>query len=109
MSAPYDITEVAVVADGRLRLRFADGAVGELDVSQSLRGPVFEIARTSDGFRQVSIDPEGRTVCWPGGADLAPDVLHRAVVDGSDIETAREMLGHEMQALLDRLAATEVA
>ena len=40
-----------------------------------LRGPVFEIARTEAGFAQVGIDPEGHTVCWPGGADLAPDVM----------------------------------
>ena len=75
MSAPHDITEVRVVSHGRLWLRFADGAAGELDVATALQGPVFETARTEAGFAQVSIDPEGHTVCWPGGADLAPDVL----------------------------------
>lgn len=105
MSAPHDITEVQVISHGRLWLRFADGAAGELDVRESLRGPVFEAAQTTEGFAQVSIDPEGRTVCWPGGADLAPDVLHRAVSDGSDLASAREALTREMQATLDRLRA----
>lgn len=104
MSAPFDITDVKVVEHGRLWLRFADGAAGELDVSKSLRGPVFEFARTLDGFRQVSVDPEGHTVCWPGGADLAPDVLHRAVSDGSCVEAAQDALAREMQARLDSLA-----
>lgn len=109
MSAPYHITEAEVVAHGQLRLRFADGVAGELDVSGSLRGPVFEVASTPEGFEQVSIDPEGHTVCWPGGADLAPDVLHRAVSDGTDIATARDALTREMQARLDEIAAADAA
>jgi hypothetical protein len=27
-------------------------------------------------FRQVRVDPELRTVVWPNGFDLDPDVLH---------------------------------
>jgi len=109
MSAPYHVTAVNVVSHGRLWLRFVDGAAGELDVSESLRGPVFEVARTVAGFGQVSIDPEGHTVCWPGGADLAPDVLHRAVSDGTDIATARDALTREMQARLDEIIAADAA
>ena len=109
MSAPCDITAVKVVSYGRLWLRFADGASGELDVSESLWGPVFEIARTAEGFEQVSIDPEGHTVSWPGGADLAPDVLHRAVKGGTDISSAREAVTREMQARLDEIAAADAA
>lgn len=109
MSAPYHVTAVKVVTHGRLWLRFADGADGELDVTESLHGPIFEIARTTEGFEQVSIDPEGHTVCWPGGADLAPDVLHRAVSDGTDLASAREALTREMRARLDAIAAAEAA
>ncbi len=109
MRAPHDIIEVNVVHHGRLHLRFADGASGELDVLGVLQGPVFEAARTPAGFRQVSIDPESHTVCWPGGADLAPDVLHRAVADGSDIDTARTVLTREMQDRLDGIVAANAA
>lgn len=109
MSAPHDITDVRVVTFGRLWLRFADGVTGELDVSASLRGPVFEEARTEDGFARVSIDPEGHTVCWPGGADLAPDVLHRAVSDGTDIPTAQTVLAREMQQRLAEIRAADAA
>lgn len=87
----------------------ADGAEGVLDVGGSLRGPVFEAACTEAGFPQVSIDPEGHTVCWPGGADLAPDVLHRAVSDGTDIATACEVLTREMRARLDEITAADAA
>jgi len=27
-------------------------------------------------FRQVRVDPELRTIVWPNGFDLDPDVLH---------------------------------
>jgi hypothetical protein len=109
MSAPFHVIEVKVAGRGRLWLRFADGASGELDVIDRLRGPVFEIARTEAGFAQAGTDPEGHTVCWPGGADLAPDVLHRAVTNGTDVATARDALTREMQARLDEIAAADAA
>ena len=48
-----------------------------------MHGPVFENARTPDGFAQVHVDPEGGTVVWPGGADLAPDTLYERVRTGT--------------------------
>jgi Domain of unknown function (DUF4160) len=47
-----DITEAAVVRHGVLRLRFADGLTGEVDVLDRMRGPVFDQARSPGGFRQ---------------------------------------------------------
>jgi hypothetical protein len=38
--------------------RFADGLTGEVDVLDRMRGPVFEQARTPDGFGEVKVDPE---------------------------------------------------
>lgn len=58
----------------RLRLTLTDGRVVERDVSNLLRGSVFEAIRQSpDEFRAVRV--EGGTVVWPNGADLCPDVL----------------------------------
>ena len=48
----------------------------------SLWGPVFEEARTPEGFEKVAVDPESGTVVWPGGADLAPDTLYERVRTG---------------------------
>ena len=71
-----DVTSVAVVDHGVLRLTFADGLSAEFDVLDRMRGPVFAEARTLSGFAQVAVDPETGTVLWPGGADLAPDTLY---------------------------------
>ena len=77
-----DITAAAVVRHGVLRLTFADGLRGEVGVLDRMRGPVFDEARTPDGFAQVEVDAETGTVTWPGGADLAPDTLYERVRTG---------------------------
>lgn len=78
-----DIIEAAVVRHGVLRLTFADGTTGELDVLERMRGPVFDRARTPEGFAEVAVDVETGTVVWPGGADLAPDTLYERVRTGA--------------------------
>lgn len=78
-----DITVVAVVRHGVLKLTFADGLSGEVDVLDRMHGPVFDDARTSEGFAKVTVDPETGTVVWPGGADLAPDTLYERVRTGA--------------------------
>jgi hypothetical protein len=77
-----DITAAEVVQHGVLRLTFADGLSGEVDVIDRMRGPVFDEARTAEGFTNVEVDPETGTVVWPGGADLAPDTLYERVRSG---------------------------
>ena len=78
-----DITEAVVVRHGVLRLRFTDGLTGEIDVLDRMRGPVFDQARTAEGFAEARIDRETGTVVWPGGADLAPDTLYERVRTGA--------------------------
>jgi hypothetical protein len=78
-----DITAAQVVRHGVLLLTFSDGLSGEVDVLDRMRGPVFEDARTSDGFFKVEVDAETGTVVWPGGADLAPDTLYERVRSGA--------------------------
>ena len=77
-----DITEAEIVEHGVLRLTFADGLTGEVEVLSRMWGPVFESARTREGFAQVKVDPESGTVVWPGDADLAPDTLYERVRTG---------------------------
>jgi Protein of unknown function (DUF2442) len=78
-----DITSAAAVRHGVLRLTFADGLSGEIDVLDRMRGPVFDDARTLEGFAKVKPDTETGTVVWPGGADLAPDTLYERVRSGT--------------------------
>ncbi len=78
-----DITNARAVRHGVLALTFADGLQGEVAVLERMRGPVFDQARTPDGFVKVRVDGETGTVSWPGGADLAPDTLYERVRTGA--------------------------
>ena len=78
-----DITYATAVRHGVLRLVFADGLTGEVEVLDRMRGPVFEDARTPEGFAKVAVDPETGTLAWPGGVDLAPDTLYERIRTGA--------------------------
>ena len=68
------IREVTPLDGFRLRLRLTNDAVIERDVSELIRGPIFEALRKDAAlFRDVRI--EAGTVAWGNGADLCPDVL----------------------------------
>lgn len=71
----HKIVKVEVLEGYRLRVIFHDGVAGIVDLSERLFGPVFEPLKDPAYFRQVGIDEFG-AVCWPNGADLAPDALH---------------------------------
>jgi hypothetical protein len=85
-----DITDVAVLGHGLLRLTFADGQKGEVEVLDRMRGPVFEEARS---FGKVTVDAESGTIVWPGGADLAPATLRAKAQDGSQPDCAAQRQG----------------
>lgn len=79
MTAGYEITAVEHLGGYRLRLTFADGLVGDVDLADRFtapRGPMFEPLRDVEYFARVSVDRELGTVVWPNGADLAPEVLY---------------------------------
>jgi len=75
-----NVVSVAQTGPYRLRLRFDDGAEGEIDVKKmtTFEG-VFEPLEDPDFFSQVRVDPEAGTIVWPNGADLDPLVLHSKV------------------------------
>ena len=53
-----------------------DGSTRLIDLDPWLGGAVFAEVRSSQAaFDEVFVDPISRTVAWPGGLDLDPDVL----------------------------------
>jgi hypothetical protein len=69
------VTDANYVAGYTIRLRFSDGAEGEIDLGGELHGPVFEPLRNTAFFRRFTVHPELRTLVWPNGADFAPEFL----------------------------------
>lgn len=78
-----DITEVTVLRHGVVDLVFADGLKGGVEILSRIQGPVFQRARTEEGFAEVVVDEESGTICWPEGGDLAPDTLYERVRTGA--------------------------
>jgi len=73
------------VRDYQLRLRFSDGAEGVVDFSRWLHGEVFQPLAAKREFKRFFIS--GGTVCWPNGADIAPETL-KAAAEGSRTDAA---------------------
>jgi len=69
------VVSVTVLDDYRLNVVFDDGLRGIVSLQDELYGPVFEPLKDASYFRQVQVDEFG-AICWPNGADLAPDALH---------------------------------
>jgi hypothetical protein len=75
-----DVVSVTVLGATRLRLRFEDGAEGEVDVADMVPfDGVFEPLADPAEFAKVRVDPELGAIVWPGGADLAPDALYSRI------------------------------
>ncbi len=81
------VTEARWVRGRRVWLRFDDGLEGEVDLASHLDGEVFEPLRAPAYFRKLKIG-EGRTLCWPNGADLAPEFLHALVAKAAPKQKA---------------------
>ena len=75
-----NVVSVSQTGPYRLRLRFDDGAEGEIDIKEmtTFEG-VFEPLSDPSFFSRVSVDQEAGTIVWPNGADLDPLVLHSKV------------------------------
>jgi hypothetical protein len=84
-SAPrslWSVIEVEALSGFRLRVAFADGLAGVVDMSalvHSADAGVFAALRDPSLFAQVSLDYGA--VSWPGELDLAPDAMHAAIQD----------------------------
>ena len=59
--------------DHRVWLQFADGSNGEVDLAAEMWGEIFDPLRSPAAFAAFRVDG---TLCWPNGADLAPEYLH---------------------------------
>ncbi len=75
-------TGVEVVGDHRLRLRFEDGAEGEVDFSGFDWKGVFAPLKDPAYFALVSLGLG--TIVWPNEADIAPETLYHWATEGLD-------------------------
>ncbi|MEP7354409.1 MAG: DUF2442 domain-containing protein [Acidobacteriota bacterium] len=79
----HRIVRLSVGPQYTIELWFDDGTSGKVDLASRLFGPVFEPLRDPLLFSQVRVDEYG-AICWPNGADLAPDALFRTILSEAE-------------------------
>jgi Protein of unknown function (DUF2442) len=70
------VVSAEYVREHQLRIEFSDGAAKIVDFSRWLHGQVFQPLTDKHEFKRFFI--AGGTVCWPNGADIAPETLRSA-------------------------------
>jgi len=80
--AQHDIESVNVLPDYRLRLRFADGVEGTVNIQEHITFEgLFAPLVDPSFFEQVAIYPELKTIYWPGNVDVCHDLLYQWAID----------------------------
>ena len=78
-----DVVEARPVGGYRVYIRFDDGVAGEVDLAAVINFEgVFAPLRAPEKFAQFHVAPDLGTICWPNGADIAPETLYDAVLQG---------------------------
>jgi hypothetical protein len=76
----WRVTEVEVLPGYQLRVTFADGLTGIVEMSGLVHSPkagVFAALADPALFAQAAL--EYGAVAWPGELDLAPDAMYAAI------------------------------
>jgi hypothetical protein len=90
----HRIARVEALDDYRISLAFADGTMGEVDLSSLAGRGVFAAWEDYAEFRKVAVGDSGELV-WPSGVDLCPDALYLRVT-GKAPEEEFPALQHEL-------------
>ena len=89
-----EIIKAEYISGYKLRLWFNNGAVKDVDLSDSLRGNVFVPLKDKEFFKRFSI--RFNTIEWENGADFAPEYLYeRGVAVYEPQETTENLVAED--------------
>ena len=71
----FEPLEVKALPDYKLWLRYADGAEGEVDLSEFAGRGVFKLWDDYSAFEGVHLGEQGQ-IAWSDKIDLCPDALY---------------------------------
>jgi hypothetical protein len=73
------VVEARALPGFRVWVRFADGTIGEDDLSGLVGQGVFKRWEQPGEFEHLRVDSDAGTVVWPGDLDIAPDALYARI------------------------------
>ena len=79
MIVAKEIIEAKIIKDYTVEVVFDDLKRGVIDLRKYLKKGIFKELLDKKKFRQMKVDAELGTICWPNGADIAPDTLYSQV------------------------------
>ena len=74
-----EVVEAKIIKDYIVELVFDDFKKGIIDLRQYLGRGIFKGLLDKRKFRQMKVNAELGTICWPNGADIAPDTLYSQI------------------------------
>ncbi len=70
------ITEAKYIGEYKVEVSFNNGRKGVADLSNALKGSIFESLKDKSKFSSLRVDEELETIVWPNGADMAPEYIY---------------------------------
>lgn len=93
------VTDAKYLENYKVEVAFNDGRKGIADLSDILRGPVFEILKDKSIFSQLKVDKTLETITWPNGADLAPEYVYfKAFTNDIQLQNKFEEWGYLLKS-----------
>jgi hypothetical protein len=83
-----EVTRVEYVEGYKIRVFFNNGECGDVDLKDSLWGPMFEPLKEIAAFQRFTVSEVLHTLCWENGADLAPEFLYEKMVEQASAAAA---------------------
>jgi hypothetical protein len=76
----FDIVAAKYIDDYRVQVTFENGKTGIIDFSPYIKsGGVYKPLDNKDYFKRFRINKDLGTICWPNGADVAPETLYELI------------------------------
>jgi len=70
------VTDAKYLTDYKVEVTFNNGRKGIADLSDALKGTMFEPLKNKSEFSRLVVDKELDTIVWSTGADLAPEYIY---------------------------------
>lgn len=76
----YDLVRAEYLENYLVKVKFEDGKEGVVDFQDYAKsGGIFDLLKDISYFKKFRINGDIGTICWPNGADVAPETLYAKI------------------------------